>query len=468
MTKNLPTSSESVMLGEAPIIPYGELSYRLGRCLISNLRPHPDNPRTHDRAQRRKLKKLIGKLGLGAPPVIDENCTILAGHARTAVGKELGMTEILVIQIFGLSEAKKRAYVIADNRAALDAGWNRKRLSLIIPELTVMLAEEELTIDEATGFEIVEIDKLKSDFAATPDPIDDVELPDRTDPIISAIGDLFSLGEHRLLVADAREQRSFECLMGSEKADVAILDAPYNRPSDQIGGRGRIQHSDFVMGSGEMSNVNFVTFLGVTHSNAASFSRSGAVHCSFMDWRGIRWLMEALEPVYGAMLNMGVWIKSTPGQGSFLRSQHELAAIYRVGAVPHLNNIQLGKFGRSRSNVWHCPGANTFRKGRLEDLAAHPTIKPVRLYAEILKDCTRPQNIALDCFGGSGTMLLAAEQLGRWARVMELDPKFADVAIQRWQKYTGRDAVHLGSGVTFDELRERRSFPVRRRTRPAR
>jgi hypothetical protein len=214
MTKNLPALSNSVMLGEAPLITFGELSYRLGRCPISRLRPHPGNPRTHNRAHRRKLKKLIGKLGLGAPPVIDENFIILTGCERTETGKELGMREILVIQIFGLSEAKKRAYVLADNRAALDAGWDRKKLSLIIPELTVMLAEEELTIDEATGFEIVEIDELHSDFAAEPDPIDDVELPDRSEPVISLIGDLFTLGEHRLLVADAREQRSFECLMG--------------------------------------------------------------------------------------------------------------------------------------------------------------------------------------------------------------------------------------------------------------
>jgi DNA methylase len=256
--------------------------------------------------------------------------------------------------------------------------------------------------------------------------------------------------------------------MGEEKADVAILDAPYNRPSEQIGGRGRTKHGNFLMGSGELSNAEFVKFLHKTHSNVAHFSRDGALHYSFMDWRGIRWLIEAMDPIYGAMLNMGVWVKSTPGQGSFLRSQHELVAIYRVGEAAHLNNIQLGKFGRSRSNVWQCPGANTFRKGRLEDLADHPTIKPVRLYAEILKDCTRPQNIALDCFGGSGTLLLASEQVGRRARVMELDPKYADVTIRRWQKYTGRDAVHIDANITFDELAEIRSRPVRTRTRFAR
>ena len=467
MIQPLPSPHNSTPLGDAPITFCGELSYRFGACDIERLRPHPENPRTHDRAQRRKLKKLIEKLGLGAPPIIDENDIILAGHARVEVAKELGMTEIPVIQIFGLSETKKRAYLIADNRAALDAGWDRQRLTMMIPELTVAFAQEELTIDEATGFEVVEIDQLRADFASKPDPIDDVELPDRSSPVISALDDLFALGDHRLFVGDAREPENFKTLMGEEKADVAILDAPYNRPSEQIGGRGRTKHGDFLMGSGELSNAEFVKFLHQTHSNVAHFSRDGALHYSFMDWRGIRWLIEAMDPIYGAMLNMGVWVKSTPGQGSFLRSQHELVAIYRVGEAAHLNNIQLGKFGRSRSNVWQCPGANTFRKGRLEDLADHPTIKPVRLYAEILKDCTRPQNIALDCFGGSGTLLLASEQVGRRARVMELDPKYADVSIRRWQKYTGQDAVHIGCGITFDELREIRSRPVRIRTRSA-
>jgi hypothetical protein len=182
----------------------------------------------------------------------------------------------------------------------------------MIPELTVALAEEELTFDEATGFEVVEIDQLKADFASKPDPIEDVELPDRSSPVISALDDLFALGDHRLFVGDAREPENFKCLMGYEKADVAILDAPYNRPSDQIGGRGRTRHHDFLMGSGEMSNAEFVKFLGQTHANVARFSRDGALHYSFMDWRGIRWLIEAMDPIYGAMLNMGVWVKSTP------------------------------------------------------------------------------------------------------------------------------------------------------------
>ena len=282
--------------------------------------------------------------------------------------------------------------------------------------------------------------------------------------MISRLNDLFALGDHRLLVGDARDASNFECLMEGERAHAAVLDAPYNRPSSQIGGRGRVQHGDFMMGSGELSDENFVAFLSHTHANVVRFSKNGAVHYSFMDWRGIRWLLQALDPLYGAMLNLGVWVKTNPGQGSFLRSQHELVAIYRVGDAPYLNNVQLGKFGRSRSNVWTYAGANTFRNGRLQDLVDHPTVKPVRLIADILKDCTRPGDVVLDCFAGSGTMLLAAEQTGRRARVMELDAKYADVCIRRWQKHAGRDAVHVALGVTFDELRQLRSTRVRRRT----
>ena len=459
---------KSTTLEEAPTVFSGNLSYRFGTCAAGRLKPHPDNSRTHKRAQYRKLTKLIEKVGLGAPPVIDENKVILAGHARVEVCKELGMREIPVIQIFGLSETKKRAYVIADNRVALDAGWDRGRLATIIPELTVSLAHEELTIDEATGLEIVEIDQLRADFATDADPRDDVDLPNLSDPVISRLNDLFVLGDHRLLVGDAREASNFVCLMEGQGADVAVLDAPYNRPSNQIGGRGRVKHDDFIMGSGEWSNEAFSTFLSQTHANAVRFSRNGAVHYSFMDWRGIRWLLQALDPLYGAMLNLGVWVKTNPGQGSFLRSQHELVAIYRVGDAAYCNNVQLGKFGRSRSNVWTCAGANTFRNGRLQDLADHPTVKPVRLIADILKDCSRPGDIALDCFAGSGTMLLAAEQTGRRARVMELDPKYADVCVRRWQMQTGRDAVHAASGVTFDELQKSRLAPIRRRVRACR
>jgi DNA modification methylase len=152
------------------------------------------------------------------------------------------------------------------------------------------------------------------------------------------------------------------------------------------------------------------------------------------------------------MLNLIAWVKTNAGQGSFYRSQHELIGVFRVGATPHLNTIELGRHGRSRSNVWHYAGANSFRAGRLSDLRTHPTIKPVAMIAEAMKDCTRRNEIVLDTFCGSGTTILAAERVGRRGRGLEIDPGYVDVAVRRWQAFSGRDALHVGSDLTFEEL----------------
>src|SRR5437764_3726588 len=141
------------------------------------------------------------------------------------------------------------------------------------------------------------------------------------------------------------------------------------------------------------------------------------------------------------MLNLAVWVKSNAGQGSFYRSQHELVGVFRVGGGPHLNNVELGRYGRSRSNVWHYAGVNAFRAGRLDDLEAHPTVKPVMMVCDAIKDCTARRDIVLDTFAGSGTTILAAERIGRRAFAMEIAPRFVDLAVRRWQAFTGKDAI---------------------------
>ena len=210
------------------------------------------------------------------------------------------------------------------------------------------------------------------------------------------------------------------------------------------------------MGSGELSRAGFVEFLKDTLAAAAAVSRDGAVHFVCMDWRHIGELLEAGGTVYGETLNIAVWVKSNAGQGSFYRSQHELIGVFRVGKAPHLNNIELGRHGRSRSNVWHYAGVNTFRAGRLDDLKSHPTVKPVALVADAMKDVTRRRDIVLDTFCGSGTTILAAERVGRRAYTLELEPRFVDVAIRRWQAFTRRDAIHAETGLTFEELASKR------------
>ena len=233
---------------------------------------------------------------------------------------------------------------------------------------------------------------------------------------------------------------------------MAFLDPPYNVRVRDIIGRGRIKHAEFAMASGELSSAEFVAFLNDTLAAAAAVSCDGAVHFVCMDWRHIGELIEAGGAVYDEMLNLVTWVKSNAGQGSFYRSQHELIGVFRVGQELHLNNIELGRHGRSRSNVWHYPGVNTFRAGRLDDLKSHPTVKPVALVADAMKDCTRRGDIVLDTFCGSGTTILAAERVGRRAYTLELEPRFVDVAIKRWQAFSRKDAIHADSGLTFDEV----------------
>jgi DNA modification methylase len=422
------------------------------------LKPNPRNARTHSKKQIRQIADSIGTYGFTVPVLIDENAILIAGHGRLEAAKLLGLKSIPAIVVKGLSEAKKRALLLADNKIAENAGWDRERLAIELPELAELLIDEDLDIS-ITGFEPVEIDQLASDFEETSsDPADAVESAWLSAAVVSKPGDLWWLGNHRLLCADSRNESDLGRLMGRERAAMAFLDPPYNVRIKSIVGRGRAKHGEFAMASGEMSSRDFIAFLRETLSNAAKLSREGAVHFVCMDWRHIGELIEAGQTVYGGMLNLVVWVKTNAGQGSFYRSQHELVGVFRVGEAQHLNNIELGRHGRSRSNVWHYAGVNTFRAGRMEELSAHPTVKPVGMVADALKDCTKRGDIVLDAFSGAGTTILAAERVGRQAYAAELDPRYVDVAIRRWQAFTRRDAVHSATGQTFDDLDQGRGI----------
>ena len=333
------------------------------------LKPNPRNARTHSKKQIRQIADSIVAYGFTVPVLIDENSVLLAGHGRLEAAKLLGLKRIPAIRLHGLSEAQKRALLIADNKIAENAGWDRERLAIELPELAELLIEESLDIS-ITGFEPVEIDQLVSDFEEnTADPADDI----RTDWLslapVSQPGDVWQLGPHRLLCGDAREAANLDRLLGDEQAAMAFLDPPYNVRVGSVVGRGRTKHDEFAMASGEMSRQEYVGFLIETLGNAATHSRAGAVHYVCMDWRHLGELLEAGQQTYGEMLNLAVWVKSNAGQGSFYRSQHELIGVFRVGEAPHLNNIELGRHGRSRSNVWRYAGVNSFRAGRMDELS---------------------------------------------------------------------------------------------------
>lgn len=419
---------------------------------VEDIKANPRNARTHSKKQVRQIADSIKAFGFVVPVLIDEMRMLIAGHGRLEAARLLGLQEVPAITLEGLSEAKKRALMIADNKIAENAGWDRQRLAVELPELGELLIADGLDLS-ITGFAAVEIDQLASDFETDPsDPADDIDSDWLAASPVSRPGDLWQLGPHRLLCGDARSPETLERLMLQDRAAMAFLDPPYNVAIKSIVGRGRTKHAEFAMASGEMSEEDFIAFLEAGLGTAAAWSRPGAVHFVCMDWRHLGELLAAGRSVYGATLNLVVWAKTNAGQGSFYRSQHELIGVFRVGEAPHLNNIELGRHGRSRSNVWHYAGVNGFRAGRMDELGSHPTVKPVALVADTIKDCTRRGDVVLDTFAGAGTTLLAAERVGRRAYAVELEPRYVDVTIRRWQAFTKRDAIRADDHLTFDEV----------------
>lgn len=423
------------------------------------LKPAKRNARTHSAAQIEQLANSLLKFGVIKPVIVDDADRLVAGHGICEAAKRLGLKQLPVIRATHLSEAELRAYALADNQLATKSGWDREVLATEFAELQVQLPEIGLDLS-ITGFDPGDIDSLLTDFEDGPaSPVDDVpEL--RDGPAVSRSGDRFVLGGHRLLVGDARDEDAFTQLMQGEVADMGIHDPPYNvRIQGNVVGRGRIKHKEFAVASGEMSAGEFTTFLERTLGQCAVHSADGAIHFVFIDWRHLRELLAAGAVVFDELKNMCVWVKSNAGQGSFYRSQHELVLVFKHGQTPHLNSFGLGGGGRTRSNVWRYAGVNSFRAGRMDELKMHPTVKPVALIADAMRDCSRRGSIVLDAFVGSGTTIMAAEQIGRRAFCMEIDPHYADVAIRRWQAFTKRDALLEETGETFDQVAKARSRP---------
>jgi DNA modification methylase len=415
-----------------------------------SLRPAPRNAHTHSKKQIRQIADSMVRFGVINPVIVDASGQIVAGHGRAKAAELLGLKEIPVIRLSHLSETELRAYMLADNKLAEKAGWDRELLALELEELQVALPTLGLDVG-ITGFDPGEIDSIMLDFEDRADPADQV--PDLESEAVSQKGDVFVLGRHKILVGDARDERAYARLMQTEIADMAFLDPPYNvRIEGHVGGRGRIKHQEFFCASGEMTSRQFLQFLKVALGICAHYVVDGGITYVCMDWRHAGELLEAGAAAYDELKNICVWTKTTPGQGSFYRSQYELVFVYKRGKAPHLNTFELGQHGRTRSNVWSYAGANTFHAGRMDDLKMHPTVKPVALIADAMRDCSRRGSIILDAFAGSGSTIMAAEQIGRRAFCIEIDPRYVDVAVRRWQRFTGRDAVLESTHQTFDEV----------------
>jgi DNA modification methylase len=423
---------------------------------IPALRIQDRNARTHTKRQLRQIANSIQRFGFTNPILTDDSHQILAGHGRLEAAKLLGLTTVPSIKLSHMSEVEKRAYVIADNEIALKAGWDREILAIELQGLIDLGFEVELT-----GFETAEIDLILDDYLETSGEAsapEDHQLDNPRDVQVSRPGDLWILGSHRLLCGDCRSPEAYNVLLGADLADLVFTDPPYNVPIEgHVSGLGRIQHREFAMASGEMTELEFTDFLKQVFRSLAQASRDGALHYVCMDWRHLYEVLTAGRAVYSSFQNLCVWNKDNGGMGSLYRSKHELILVFKAGTKPHLNNVELGRHGRSRTNVWEYAGVNTFRTGRLDELAMHPTVKPVALIADAIKDVTRRSNVVLDPFCGSGSTLIAAEKTGRRGRGIEIDPQYVDVAVQRWQRYSGKPAYLEGSKASFDEIAEQRS-----------
>ena len=422
---------------------------------VRELRPYAANARTHSKKQVKQIARSIAKFGFCNPVLIDDTKQIIAGHGRVEAAKLLGIDAVPTCQLSHLSETDKRAYILADNKLAEKAGWDKELLAIELQGLI------ELDVDiELTGFDTSEIDIiLENAREANGDPSGpEDEVPNSLGPAVTQTGDLWLLGTHRLLCGDARDQAAYDRLLEGAKAEFVFTDPPYNVAIDgHVCGLGRVHHREFAMGSGEMSEAEFTAFLKTVFGVLAENTVDGSIHQICMDWRHMGEMLGAGRAVYSELKNLCVWNKNNGGMGTFYRSKHELVFVWKSGTAPHINNFELGQHGRHRANVWDYPGINTMRAGRLEELAMHPTVKPVILVADALKDCSRRRGLVLDPFCGSGTILIAAERTGRKARALEIDQSYVDVAVRRWQTYTGKSAVFSESGETFETIAEQRS-----------
>lgn len=399
---------------------------------VGDLVPDPRNARTHSKKQIEQIKVSIEAFGFTNPILADPEGHLIAGHGRLLAAKAMGLEEVPVITLTGLAEIQIRALRLADNKIALNAGWDVEILKQELTELTTIDIDIDATL---TGFSTGEIDVI---LEGQDDPDDEV-IPAVPESPRTKAGDIWILGDHRIGCGDSRDIAFLKRVVGTDaQVDAAFLDPPYNV---RISGHANTsdRHREFAMASGEMSGTEFRTFLTETLGACKTVSRDGAVHFVCMDWRHMEDVTAVAHDIYGAFLNLCIWNKSNAGMGSLYRSKHELVFVYRVGEAAHLNMVELGKHGRNRTNVWDYASVNSFRGSRREDLALHPTVKPTGLVADAIKDVTKHGDLVLDIFLGSGTTLIAAERAGRRFRGVEIDPAYVDVALERWSALTGKE-----------------------------
>lgn len=418
---------------------------------VEELVPSPRNARTHSRKQKAQIADSINRFGMVTPVGIGPGNELIYGHARAEAARLAGLTEVPVIRLNHLTADERRAYLLADNRLALDAGWDRELLALELRELEAL----DFSLP-ALGFSLPEIDKLYEDLDDAriegSDALDDEIFPLPEVPVTQA-DYMWQLGNHGLICGDAREDAVYERLLKDEMVGLIFSDPPYNvKIEGNVSGLGKVRHADFAMASGELSSEQYEEFLVDSFTPAAKRCRDGAIAFICIDWRHMNELNQAGMRVFDELKNVCIWNKKNAGMGTFYRSKYEMVFVFKNGSAPHLNTFGLGESGRHRSNVWDYAGVSGLSKNGLDELAMHPTVKPVALIVDALKDCSARGDIVLDNFGGSGSTLIAAEKCGRRARLIEYGPGYCDTIVRRWQNYTGKKATLAKNGRSFEDL----------------
>lgn len=416
---------------------------------ISELQPYARNAKLHPKKQVQQIADSITEFGFINPVIIDQKRQVIAGHGRLEAAKLLKLEKVPTILADHLADEQVKAYRLADNQLTLNSGFDMDLLQVELSEL----ASYDLAFDiEVTGFEMGEIDALLEEKAQESDPADAV--PEVHAEAITQTGDVWQIGKHRLICGDSLQEETYKLLLGEKRAQMVFTDPPYNVPiHGNVCGNGEVKHREFAMASGEMSPQEFTQFLHDVFQQIVRHSQDGSLHFHCMDWRHISEIYKAGMSIYDELKNLCVWVKNNGGMGTLYRSQHELVFVFKYGNNVHINNVELGKHGRYRTNVWNYAGVNSFGEGQ-KDLALHPTVKPVAMVADAIMDCSKRGGIVLDTFAGSGTTLVAAQKTGRIGYGIEIDPIYCDVIVRRMQQLFELKAVHEASGKTFNEVEE--------------
>ena len=411
------------------------------------------NPKKHPDRQINALARNFAEAGFLVPVIIDQKNVIYAGHGRVLAALKAGISMIPAVRLAHLSDHQLRALMLADNRLAELGSIDQQLLAENLKLLTV--DGIDLDLEAATAFTMGEIDKVLEEAIEQEEEEDPDDAPIATvdGPPVNRLGDLWDLGgRHRLICGSSLEPIVWAQLMDGQKASMSCSDFPYN-----VKIRGNVSNRsdarEFAMASGEMGRKEFTEFETDVFRHIATHSEPASTHMAFTDWRHVLEMQLAGEAVFSELKNVCVWNKLSGSMGSLYRSQHELIFVWKLGRGRSRNNVQLGKFGRNRSNVWNYPGVGTFRHSDEGDLLKlHVTPKPVRMIADAILDVSARGDIVIDAFLGSGPTIIAAERVGRRCFGVEIDPHFADIIIRRFERHSGEAAVHVTSGRTFAEI----------------